>query len=66
MEASDTRSVIGFDIIFCRNVFIYFDDVSKKKAVSHLYDSLIRGGYLFVGFSESLHNITRLFQAGEH
>ncbi|MEK6791539.1 MAG: protein-glutamate O-methyltransferase CheR [Deltaproteobacteria bacterium] len=62
MEASDTRSVIGFDIIFCRNVFIYFDDVSKKKAVSHLYDSLIRGGYLFVGFSESLHNITRLFK----
>ncbi len=62
IEANDTRSVIGFDVIFCRNVFIYFDDVSKKRAVSHLYDSLARGGYLFVGFSESLHNITRLFK----
>lgn len=62
IEANETRSVAGFDIIFCRNVFIYFDDVSKKRAVSHLYDSLATGGYLFVGFSESLYNITRLFK----
>lgn len=62
MESPETRMVRGMDIIFCRNVLIYFDDDSKKKAVSHLYDSLNKGGYLFVGFSESLHNITRLFK----
>lgn len=62
IDSSETRTVKGFDIIFCRNVLIYFDDASKKKAVSHLYDSLNKGGYLFVGFSETLHNITRLFK----
>src|SRR3990170_1757132 len=50
------------DLVFCRNVLIYFDDTSKKKAIGHIYDSMEKGGYLFVGFSESLHNITRLFR----
>lgn len=62
VDSLETRMVKGMDIIFCRNVLIYFDDASKKKAVSHLYDSLNSGGYLFVGFSETLHNITRLFR----
>ena len=50
------------DVIFCRNVLIYFDTQSKRKAVSRLYDSLKPGGYLFVGKSESLHDITRAFK----
>lgn len=62
VDSLETRMVRGMDIIFCRNVLIYFDDASKKKAASHLYDSLNNGGYLFVGFSETLHNITRLFR----
>lgn len=62
INSNDTRMMKSMDIIFCRNVLIYFDDTSKKKAVSHLYDSLCAGGYLFVGFSETLHSITRLFR----
>ncbi|MBI5643115.1 MAG: protein-glutamate O-methyltransferase CheR [Deltaproteobacteria bacterium] len=62
VDSLETRMVKGIDVIFCRNVLIYFDDASKKKAVTHLYDSLNKGGYLFVGFSETLHNITRLFR----
>lgn len=62
VDSLETRTVKGMDIIFCRNVLIYFDDASKKKAVSHLYDSLNPGGYLLVGFSETLHNVTRLFR----
>ena len=62
MDPIEMRMVRGIDIIFCRNVLIYFDDNSKKKVIAHLYDSLNKGGYLFVGFSESLHNITRLFR----
>lgn len=62
VNSMDTRTVKGMDVIFCRNVLIYFDDASKKKAVGHLYDSLSKGGYLFVGFSETLHSITRLFR----
>lgn len=56
------RSIRNVDIIFCRNVLIYFDDKAKQKAVSLLYDSLRAGGYLFVGSSESLHNVTRAFR----
>jgi chemotaxis protein methyltransferase CheR len=62
IEPSKTRTVQGMDIVFCRNVLIYFDDKAKQKAVSALYDSLRPGGYLFIGSSESLHNVTRAFK----
>ncbi len=62
MNSFETRLIKDNDVIFCRNVLIYFDDASKKKAVGNLYDSLAKGGYLFIGFSESLHDITRLFK----
>ncbi len=62
MNSFETRLVKDNDVIFCRNVLIYFDDASKKKAVGNMYDSLAKGGYLFIGFSESLHDITRLFK----
>lgn len=52
----------GMDIIFCRNVLIYFDDDSKRKVVSALYDCLNPGGYLVIGRAESLHNLTRAFR----
>ncbi|MBG0776082.1 MAG: protein-glutamate O-methyltransferase CheR [Desulfovibrionaceae bacterium] len=48
-------------IVFCRNVIIYFDDAMKKKAVTAFYDNLLPGGYLFLGHSESIHNISRAF-----
>ncbi len=50
------------DVVFCRNVLIYFDLKSKRKAVSNLYDSLNPGGYLIIGKSEGLHDITRAFK----
>lgn len=56
------RSIQGMDVIFCRNVLIYFDEKVKKKVVSLLYDSLRPGGYLFIGTSESLHTVTRAFK----
>jgi chemotaxis protein methyltransferase CheR len=43
-------------------VLIYFDDKAKQKAVSLLYDCLKPGGYLYIGASESLHNVTRAFK----
>ena len=55
-----------FDVIFCRNVLIYFDDRAKQKAVSLLYDALRPGGYLFIGLSESLHSVTRAFKPVAH
>lgn len=62
MDERDVRTIKGVDIIFCRNVLIYFDDKAKQKAVSLLYDALRPNGYLFVGTSESLHNVTRAFK----
>jgi chemotaxis protein methyltransferase CheR len=56
------RTIRDVDVIFCRNVLIYFDDKAKQKVVSNLYDSLRPGGYLFIGSSESLHNVTRAFR----
>jgi len=43
-----------FDIIFCRNVMIYFDDVIRNKILDKIYDVLIDKGLLFLGISESL------------
>ena len=50
------------DVVFLRNVLIYFDDAARKRFVSQLYDNLNPGGYLFIGHSESLHNISRAFK----
>lgn len=52
----------SFDVIFCRNVLIYFDMNSKKKVLEKFYDLLKPGGYLFLGHSESLHGISAAFK----
>lgn len=55
------KTMLNFDIIFCANVLIYFDTASKIKVVNHLYNSLNRGGYLFIGYSETLQGISKAF-----
>ena len=42
------------DIIFCRNLLIYFDKVTQKKVLSHLCQCVKPGGYLILGHSESI------------
>ncbi|BCA80014.1 protein-glutamate O-methyltransferase CheR [Desulfuromonas sp. AOP6] len=49
------------DIIFCRNVIIYFDMAAKKKVVDSFFQRLRPGGFLLLGHSESLMNITNVF-----
>jgi len=46
-----------FDIIFCRNVMIYFDQETRQKVVDNLCNALRSKGYLFIGMSESLRGI---------
>lgn len=43
-----------FQVIFCRNVMIYFDQETKMKLVKKFYDLTEPGGYLFIGHSESI------------
>jgi len=49
------------DVIFCRNVIIYFDQTAKKKVVDTFYRMLHGEGYLLLGHSESLMNISTAF-----
>lgn len=56
------RRVERSHIVFCRNVIIYFDDEMKKNVINAFYDNLLPGGYLLIGHSESLHNISRAFR----
>lgn len=44
----------SFDIIFCRNVLIYFDRETQERVITKLLSKLKRGGYLFLGHSESI------------
>ena len=43
-----------FDIIFCRNVMIYFDETTKLRLIEQFHESLNDGGYLIIGFYDSL------------
>jgi chemotaxis protein methyltransferase CheR len=56
-------SVIGMvDAVFCRNVLIYFDTASRRKVIEGFYERLNPGGYLFLGHSESLLNVSTAFE----
>ncbi|MBJ6799680.1 CheR family methyltransferase [Geomonas propionica] len=49
------------DVIFCRNVIIYFDQTSKKRVIESFHNTLRGGGYLLLGHSESLMNLSTAF-----
>ncbi len=50
------------NVIFCRNVIIYFDRPTQVKLFEKFYSQLVPGGYLFIGHSETLHNINDQFE----
>ena len=62
VEMKETRSQGQFDVIFCRNVLIYFDDESRRVAAENLYDNLLPGGYICLGHTESMSRISSLFE----
>ncbi len=53
----DFSSIITFNVIFCRNVLIYFDRATQEKVIYKLCKKLKPGGILFLGHSESIANM---------
>jgi len=47
----------NFDIVFCRNVLIYFDHETQEKVINKICTKLVPGGYFFLGHSESVLNM---------
>lgn len=52
----------GLDVVFCCNVLIYFDLISKRRVIQHFYNNLLPHGYLFLGHSESLYGVSDDFR----
>ncbi|WP_286192077.1 protein-glutamate O-methyltransferase CheR [Roseomonas genomospecies 6] len=64
INASDRAQMAcmtDIDVIFCRNMLIYFDDVSRREVADSMYSSLRPGGFVCLGHSESMSRISPLF-----
>jgi chemotaxis protein methyltransferase CheR len=61
MDRSSMTANGRFDVIFCRNVLIYFDDASRRQAADNLYACLEPGGFICLGHSESMSRISERF-----
>lgn len=55
-----------FDLIICRNVFIYFDGPTKEMILERYHDLLNNGGYLILGHSESIHSMNTDYETVGH
>lgn len=62
VDSKSMRQVPEASAIFCRNVLIYFDDISRRQVALDFYETLQEGGYIFLGHSESMSRITSMFQ----
>lgn len=61
-DSVHSKKIRGIDIIFCRNLLIYFDDESRRQAAEVFFDALNPGGFVFLGHSESMSRISPLFK----
>jgi chemotaxis protein methyltransferase CheR len=62
MNPLEVRSYRNIDVIFCRNLLIYFDDVSRRQAAEVFFDAMNVGGFVCLGHSESMSRISSLFR----
>ena len=61
LDANVAGGYAGFHVVFCRNLLIYFDDVSRREAAEAIFASLAPGGFVCLGHSESMSRISSLF-----
>jgi chemotaxis protein methyltransferase CheR len=55
----------AWDVVFCRNVIIYFDTPTTQRVLTQFHGALVPGGYLFLGYSESLFRLFEGFELTE-
>ncbi|WP_042695110.1 protein-glutamate O-methyltransferase CheR [Azospirillum sp. B506] len=60
-DPRQVRAFRGVDVIFCRNLLIYFDDLGRREAASMFHDALAPGGFVCLGHSESMSRMSSLF-----
>jgi chemotaxis protein methyltransferase CheR len=61
VDPLQTRRFRDIDVIFCRNLLIYFDDIGRRQAAEMFFEALAPGGYLCLGHSESMSRISSIF-----
>ena len=61
-DTGDMRRYRNFDVIFCRNLLIYFDELSCRRAAENLFGMLRPGGFLLLGHSESMSRVSSIFE----
>ena len=62
-DKAQMRKLGKFDVIFSRNMLIYFDDASRKEVAMTFYDMLNPGGYVLLGHAEYMSRIVSVFNA---
>lgn len=62
MDVGRSRLYADIDVVFCRNLLIYFDDLSRREAAETIYAALNPGGFVCLGHSESMSRISSLFE----
>lgn len=62
LDEERTHLVGRCDVIFCRNVVIYFDAPARKRVIEMFYERLVPGGALLLGHAESLLNVSTAFE----
>lgn len=60
-DPQQVRDFRGIDVIFCRNLLIYFDDLGRRETASMFHDALAPGGFVCLGHSESMSRMSSLF-----
>ena len=61
-DTHDMRRHRDYDVIFCRNLLIYFDELSARRAAENLFGMLRPEGLLFLGHSESMSRVSSIFE----
>ncbi len=61
-DTAEMRPHRGYDVVFCRNLLIYFDQIASRRTAQNLFSTLRPGGFLFLGHTESMSRISPIFE----